>query len=694
MKHAFRSVCITSLALLAGCQGKQAAPKAGPLERTPALAKPEPDRMTWWRDARFGMFLHWGLYSVPAGQWNGETDHAEWIMNTAHIPVEQYEKFKEQFNPVKFDAEAWAQMAEDAGMKYVVITSKHHDGFALFDSKTSDYDVMATPFQRDILRELSDAVRKHGLEMCWYHSIMDWHHPDYLPRRDWEKRSTEGADFARYRQYLFGEVTELLTNYGKIGVMWFDGEWESTWTNDYGKELYALCRKLQPDVIVNNRVSTGRSGMAGMTKGEDFPGDFGTPEQEIPAQGLPGVDWETCMTMNDHWGFTAKDDHWKSSEDLIRKLCDIASKGGNFLLNIGPRSDGTFPPEAVARLAEIGRWMKVNGESIHGTQASPLDSFPWGRCTMRANGSGANATTTLYLQVFDWPLDGVLKLDGLGNHPGGAHLLALPARKLEVGSIDGRVSVRVGQVRPDPIASVVALEIQGSPIVFSAPTIMARTPRFLDKTRVELSAKSGNLELRYTLDGSEPTINSLQTRGAVEVTRSCTVKARSFFGGRPVSATTSLALEKILARPALTLPPATPGLMRDRFPGDFQKMPAFASLQPVASDVVEAIKLPDGPREEHLLYAFHGDLRVRKTDVYTFALTSDDGSRLWIDGTLVVDNDGLHSSLERSGSDGLAEGWHTIRVEWFNLTGGAELALTIQGSLGDAAPIATSDLAH
>ena len=687
MKNTLRLTFALNLALLAGCQGKPAAPEV-PAE--PAAQAAPLDRMAWWREARFGLFLHWGLYSVPAGQWKNETDHAEWIMNTAHIPVEQYEKFKDQFNPVKFDPEAWAQMAEDAGMKYVVITSKHHDGFALFDSKTSDYDVMATPFQRDILRELSDAVRRHGLVMCWYHSIMDWHHPDYLPRRDWESRPTAGADFSRYREYLNGEVTELLTNYGPIGVMWFDGEWESTWTNEYGKELYDLCRKLQPNVIVNNRVSVGRSGMAGMTKG-DFPGDFGTPEQEIPTQGLAGVDWETCMTMNDHWGFNAKDENWKSNEDLIRKLCDIASKGGNFLLNIGPTSEGVFPGASVERLAAMGRWMKVNGESIHGTEASPLDTLAFGRCTMRANEVNG---TTLYLHVFNWPLDGMLTIEGLGNQVIGAHLLADPTRKVAVATRDGRVSLQVGQARPDPIASVVAVEIRGAPIVFSAPTIVARTPRFIGKTSVAVSSKSANLELRYTLDGSDPISKSPLVAGPIEVTRTCTLKVRSFFGGGPVSAISALALEKIPARRALTLPPATPGLLRDRFPGDFRNMPTFARLEPVASDVVESIKLPDGPREEHLAYVYRGALLVHKDDVYTFALTSDDGSRLWIDGTMTVDNDGLHGSTERSGNEALAAGWHQIRVEYFNSTGGAELALTMQGSIGDAATITGADLAH
>src|SRR5262245_652684 len=238
--------------------------------------------MNWWREARFGLFIHWGLYAVPAGEWQGATEHGEWIMHTAQIPVARYERFREQFNPTGFDADAWVALAKRAGMKYIVITSKHHDGFCLFDSKLTDYDIMSTPFQRDIMKELSTACRKAGLKMCWYHSIMDWHHPDYLPRREWENRPAEGASFARYFEHLKGQVKELLTSYGDIGVMWFDGEWESTWTHEFGKDLYAWCRQLQPSVIVNNRVDTGRSGMAGMSEGADRAGDFGTPEQEIP----------------------------------------------------------------------------------------------------------------------------------------------------------------------------------------------------------------------------------------------------------------------------------------------------------------------------------------------------------------------------------------------------------------------------
>jgi len=223
--------------------------------------------MAWWRESRFGLFIHWGLYTIPAGEWKGETRHAEWILTTAQIPVKEYEKFTSRFNPAE-----WVKAAMDA-----------------------------TPFKRDIMKELADECHKQGIKMCWYHSIMDWHHPDYLPRRDWETRSAEGADFDRYVEYLKGQVKELLTNYGEIGVMWFDGEWESTWTRDRGIDLYNYVRSLAPDVIINNRVGKGRAGMAGTYDPETASGDFGTPEQEIPATGLD-YDWETCQRLDPEAG--------------------------------------------------------------------------------------------------------------------------------------------------------------------------------------------------------------------------------------------------------------------------------------------------------------------------------------------------------------------------------------------------------
>lgn len=417
------------------------------------------DRMEWWRDARFGMFIHWGLYAIPAGEWNGTTNHAEWIRTTAQIPLEEYDKFLDEFNPVKFDADAWVKMAKDAGMKYIVITSKHHDGFVLFDSKTSDFDVMATPFKRDILKELSEACKKEGIKLCFYHSIMDWHHPDYLPRREWEKtRTVDGAEFPRYVDYMKTQLKELITNYGELGVLWFDGEWEDTWTHADGVELYDYVRSLQPNIIINNRVDKGRQGMQGLTKEGDFAGDFGTPEQEIPATGLPGVDWESCMTMNDHWGYNKHDDNWKSSEDLIRKLVDIASKGGNFLLNIGPKADGAFPQESIERLATIGDWMDIYSESIYGTQASPIAEVEWGRITQKQ----VDGKTRIYLHIFNWPEDGQLKLEGLKGRLSGVGMLIKDWERFTVDVDEKNYSyvVNLPDIEPNASDEVIWLDMK------------------------------------------------------------------------------------------------------------------------------------------------------------------------------------------------------------------------------------------
>jgi alpha-L-fucosidase len=426
-----------------------------------AETKAERDqRMQWWREARFGMFIHWGLYSVPAGQWKGKKINekcAEWIQQYAQIPVEDYEPLAKQFNPVKFDADQWVRVAKDAGVKYIVITTKHHEGFCLFDSKYTDYDVMSTPFKRDIMKELADACRRQGIQICWYHSIMDWHHPDYLPRRPWEKRSAEGANFDRYVTHLKNQLRELMSNYGKIGVLWFDGEWENTWTHRHGQDLDNYVHGLDPNIIVNNRVDKGREVMAGLTKEGEFSGDFGTPEQKIPATGLPGVDWETCMTMNDTWGYATHDQNWKSKEDLIRKLIDIVSKGGNFLLNVGPTAEGVIPPASVDRLEAIGQWMKTNGESIYGTSASPFEKLAWGRCTQKQLPDGKRR---LYLHVFDWPKDGKLVVPSLGAKVTSAYLLADPNRtSLTTAASPSGIEVALPAQAPDAVASVVVLEI-------------------------------------------------------------------------------------------------------------------------------------------------------------------------------------------------------------------------------------------
>jgi alpha-L-fucosidase len=296
--------------------------------------------------------------------------------------------------------------------------------------------------------------------MCWYHSIMDWNHPDYLPRRGWEKRSAEGADYSRYIEYMKGQVKELVTNYGDIGVLWFDGEWESTWDYEKGADFYKYVRSLQPSIIINNRVGKGRAGMAGTFDPETSSGDFGTPEQEIPATGL-GYDWETCMTMNDHWGYNKNDKNWKSKEDLIRKLVDIASKGGNFLLNVGPTAGGLFPEPSIERLAAMGKWMKLNGGSIYGTSASLFEKLDWGRSTTKPG--------KIYLHVFDWPEDGKLRVPGLVSKAESAYLLADADKILNVKYMNGYAVISMPKNAPDPIVSVAVLEFKEEPEVVRSP---------------------------------------------------------------------------------------------------------------------------------------------------------------------------------------------------------------------------------
>jgi len=668
------------LALLCACQAPEPAP-GSPSELAPG---PDP-RLDWWREARFGMFLHWGLYAIPAGEWRGGTDYGEWIRDSARIPLEEYARFQGEFNPTRFDAQQWVALAREAGMKYLVITSKHHDGFALFDSAVSEWDVMGTPFRRDILAELSAACAESGVRFATYHSIMDWHHPDYLPRRPWETgRSVEGADFERFEDYLQAQVREVITKY-KPGVMWFDGEWESTWTHERGVELYNLCRSLDPELIVNNRVDVYRGGMAGFSQASEAVGDFGTPEQEIPASGLPGVDWETCMTMNDHWGWNKSDPDWKSVETLVQNLIDVVSKGGNYLLNVGPKPDGTFPDEAIERLQGIGAWMAKHGEAIHGTQASPFDALPWGRCTWKKQG----ADSVLYLHVFERPADGRLVLPGLGNELRSAGWLAGPRNLLPVHREGSDVVIELPPTLPDSIASVVTLGLEGEPIVYRAPEIVAESDIFVRPLEVRLESKSAGLELRYTLDGSEPEADSALYRTPLKLERTTKVRARAFHRDAPVSSVVERRFEKVEpGRAVLDIPlwdcvEVVDGIRRRAYAGQWERVPDPALLTPIDERHVPELALGEFATRENIALVFEGLLKAPQDDVYTFALASDDGSTLWVDDVLVVDNDGLHGTVERRGEIALAAGAHRIEVRWFNRSGGAELGVK-WGALGEA----------
>jgi alpha-L-fucosidase len=456
---------VLALALLSSAAAAQDAPRAqqvpaqGPTRDYTRETPAEKDaRMAWWRDARFGMFIHWGPYSVPAGMWQGErvAGIGEWIMAHARIPVAEYEPLARRFNPTQFDADAWVRIAKDAGMKYIIITSKHHDGFALFDSKVSRYDIVnATPYQKDAIKALATASKRAGLRFGVYYSIMDWHHPDaqapHFPEYNTKKKSN--PNFARYVEtYMKPQLRELVTQYPEIDVLWFDGEWIPEWNDAQGKELYNWLRSMRPGLIINNRVGASRSGMAGMSANRESAGDFGTPEQEVPVQGFPGVDWETCMTMNDTWGFKTFDDDWKDTRTLVRTLVDVASKGGNFLLNVGPTAQGMIPEQSVWRLREVGAWTRANGESIYGTQVSPYGLPAWGRYTHKPSAN------RVYAHVFDWPKDRKLELTGVTTKPARVYLLA-DKKPLEVTQNPaGAFVVSLPAAGPSAIASVLVLE--------------------------------------------------------------------------------------------------------------------------------------------------------------------------------------------------------------------------------------------
>jgi alpha-L-fucosidase len=420
---------------------------------------PLDERMAWWREARFGMFVHWGLYAIPAGEWNGKPVDSvgEWIMSHGEVPTEDYEKLAPQFNPTKYDPAAWVAAAKDAGMKYLVITSKHHDGFALFDSAAGDWDVVdRTPYAKDLLRPLAEECRKQGVRFCVYHSIMDWRHPAQQRVEDNAQTAMKPGRKPEYVAYMKQQLGELIDTCDP-DVLWFDGEWVNWWTEEDGKDLYAFLLAKKPTLIVNNRVGKGRQGMSGIdAAGQDYAGDFGTPEQEVPAMGLPGVDWESCMTMNDTWGFKKNDHNWKSSEKLIRTLVDVASKGGNFLLNIGPTAEGEVPAASLERLAAIGEWLRINGEAVYGTQASPVAEPAWGRITQRRDGDA----TTLYLHVFDWPADGRLVVP-VAAEPLVAELLADPHADVPAELGPNGLVLRLPGEAPDAVCSVVALTVRG-----------------------------------------------------------------------------------------------------------------------------------------------------------------------------------------------------------------------------------------
>jgi len=442
------------------------------LQTTDAQNLSKDERMKWWREAKFGMFIHWGVYAQWAGVYKGHEQlkgGAEWIMNRSKIPVSEYQEMAKQFNPIQFNADQWVKMAKDAGMKYIIITAKHHDGFAMFKTAASKWNIVdATPYGKDVLLPLSEACKKYGIKLGFYYSqAQDWNNPGGSVARKvasegwlnpdsvaidaytlahkghWDK-AQETRSFEDYiDEVAVPQVKELLTNYGEVAVLWWDTPTNMT---DATAQKLQDQLKLQPNIITNDRL-----------KRPNFPGDTRTPEQKIPgADEVDNNDWETCMTMNGTWGYRTSDNKWKSAQTLIQILCDIASKGGNYLLNVGPKPDGNFPEPSIQSLKTIGEWMKINGEAIYSTQKSPLPALNWGRCTQKQT----KRNTILYLSIFNWPKDGKLLVPAFKNKILSVKMLANGESCNTKQTLNG-IEISLPSTMPDVNVSVLKMIVKG-----------------------------------------------------------------------------------------------------------------------------------------------------------------------------------------------------------------------------------------
>ncbi|MBQ4509203.1 MAG: alpha-L-fucosidase [Clostridia bacterium] len=346
-------------------------------------------RIKWFTDARFGMFIHWGLYAIPARE-----SRSEWIRSVDKVTDEEYQRYFDTFNPTDYNPKEWAKLAKEAGMKYAVLTTKHHDGFCLFDSKYTDFKSTNTPCKRDLVKEYVEAFRAEGIKVGFYYSLLDWHHPDYPafndahhPMRGNENYKHYGEHFERYIEYMHNQVKELMTNYGKIDILWFDFHYDDMTGEKWeASKLIKMVREINPDVIIDDR-------LGGDIRAEEKPlyvGDFGSPEQMIPSLGLTDykgnpIPWETCMTLNNNWGYSQKDENYKNARNVINMLVQCVSKGGNLILNVGPDARGNIPKKSVEILKEVGEWMKLNGECVYNCTFSGIEKHEFGRITKSDN---------------------------------------------------------------------------------------------------------------------------------------------------------------------------------------------------------------------------------------------------------------------------------------------------------------------
>ncbi|MDB4583322.1 alpha-L-fucosidase [Draconibacterium sp.] len=458
MKLKFLTICLLAcLFMFCTNKSEQKTENSSITEHPGNLSKED---MQWFTDAKFGMFIHWGPYSVFEGEWDGRQvpvgENAEWIMQKLQIPVKEYRKVAKTFNPAQFNAGEWTDLAQKAGMKYLVITSKHHDGFAMYDSKVSDYNIVDyTPYGKDPMQDLSAACKEKDIRFCFYYSHReDWDDP-YAYGNFWDFETSqqkgyeyeiEKADY--FESYLEKkakpQLKELLTNYGPIGLVWFD---RGMYTPEQGYEFIKIIRDLQPKCLVNGRVGNYNL---------ELIGDY----QNLSDNGMPasGVDefWETPQTLNETWGFSRFDTRWKSPTEIIHRLAEVVSKGGNYLLNIGPKGDGTIPQASIDVLEEVGNWMEKNNESIYGTSASPLAFHDWGFCTAKES--------VLYLHILNWPENGKLEIRNLRNKILSAKTLDGGA-SLMVNKAEGKHQISLQDIVPNQHNTVIKLQLEGLPEV-------------------------------------------------------------------------------------------------------------------------------------------------------------------------------------------------------------------------------------
>ena len=528
----------------------------------------------------------------------------------------------------------------------------------MFDSKVSNYDIMdASPFKRDIIKELSEACKKQGMPLGLYYSqAQDWNAPGGAAfGGHWD--SAQDGDMDKYLdEKAVPQVSEILNNYGDIKILWWDTPINMT-PERAAKFMPELAK--HPNLIYNNRLGGG------------FAGDLETPEQFIPATGIPGKNWESCMTMNDTWGFKKNDQNWKSSEVLVRNLIDIASKGGNYLLNVGPTQMGLFPDASVERLKEIGTWMKVNGEAIYGTQASPFKQLDWGRCTLKK----VDDKTLIYLHVFDFPEDGILKVPGLTSEVNAAYSLKSPEKKLQLENTGNYMNIHLSGVEKDRFATVIVLETKDV-VVNNSPEIIAEYSIFTDQAEFKITSDIPNVIIRYTTDGSIPTNESTKAEGinTVSAPASFVIKAVCFKDGKAISGLTEKSLTREEPVAADAIQKTKTGLQYSYFEGKWDRLPDFATLKPIDKGIVKTVDLTMKKRDTDYGMVFKGFLNVPETGVYQFLLSSNDGSKMIVSGK-TLDNDGLHVMEEKTMDIALAKGLHPVEVQFMQAGGDDGLKL-------------------